>query len=378
MPWKCAAELRHRPIHIAADRERRRVATRPCTPELCSRAVVVRTSAASVSRGNGGAPWVAVRTLGCPTSWTPLVRSVPAAVLLVVALALSACASDPSATVEGLPGSDGAATAAPTESESAAGAEQEASDSASEGEVAGDAPAPAPSPASSGASPETSPTPAPAVAPASASGGPLSPIPAGTYSYDTDGETQLGVNPAEPMPKRTTLEASVAGSSDRQDLARDLRHPDGRGSRNTLHLQYGVEGVVLHGATTSTTVEVFGNQITNGGPLVAMPPTVIAPVGAAPGDVAKVRLEGDGVIADVRIELLRRETLTIGGEDVEVLVAQVDYTFSGEIEGKSTVTWWVRPDDLLTVREESALDVTSQGSRYQESHTSQLRSLRAA
>ena len=144
-------------------------------------------------------------------------------------------------------------------------------------------------------------------------------------------------------------------------------------------MQYSENGVVIQQIVTSTTVDVgLGSPVTQTSTLEATPPSVIAPPDPQPGFATTFRLEGDGIEVDGSLEILRRETLTIGGESVEVLVVDLVFDYSGEVDGRQTATWWVRPDDLLIVREESQMQATSGGFQFRQQQTSQLRSLQPA
>ncbi len=209
-------------------------------------------------------------------------------------------------------------------------------------------------------------------------GGSVDPIPAGTYTYDTSGTRQLGDNPEQQLPETTTLEAGPANSDDEQVRVRDLRDEDGYGGRNSTTLRYGVEGAVLLASTIESTVEIFGSPFTSTNELEADPPVLIGPLDAEVGFRATLHLVSDDVTVDGTLEIIRRETVTIGGTAVDTFVVDVHYDLSGEVEGTSDATWWVRPSDLLNVREEVATDVESRGLRYTEQYEAVLTSLEAA
>lgn len=230
-----------------------------------------------------------------------------------------------------------------------------------------------------GTTPAAAPTGSTTATSGSADGGNVpTPIATGTYTYDTDGESQLGLAAPRSMPSRTTLQAKAPDAGDNQRLVRDYRDSDGLGTRSEMFLQYGVEGVVLHALESTTTVRPLGSDVTNHSRLVAKPPTVIAPVDMAVGFRTTLHLEGDGVTADGTVHITGREQLTIGGATVDVFIIDVDVTFKGDTEGEQHSTWWVRPSDLLVVREKSNLEAASDGITYREEQTSQLRSLSAA
>ncbi len=307
------------------------------------------------------------------------------AVALAATLVLSACAdgADDAVVAEAPSATAAPATDAPAEDADATSSSDGAdeADGASESTPDGgasEAPA-SPSPAPAGS------TPAPASSPTSggqgdgaAEGDEQRPIPAGTYAYDTEGWRQVGEQPREDLPARTTFEASAAGGDDVQRHVRDLRDDEGHGSRTTTSFRYGVEGVVLLGTVLESTVDVFGSPFTSVEEFDADPPVTVAPRGGGVGFHADLRLVGDDVTITGTLDVVREEQVTVGGEVVDAYVVEVVYDLSGSIEGRSTATWWVRPADLLRLREETRTDVESRGIRYQEQYEATLTSLTPA
>ncbi len=300
-----------------------------------------------------------------------------AALAMAALVATSACSGASEAPTAALIPSETVADAPPTDADAPGG--QGATDDAPD-DTASATSTDAPSQTDAPSAPASSPSPAPASSAPPASNPPTSPdgsgtlhpVPAGTWAYATDGWSQLGENPRRDLPSRTTLEVTAAGSDDIQHQTRDTRDDDGYGSRNTTTLRYGVEGVVLLSTVLESTVDVFGSPFTQQTNLEAKPPVVIAPNGVDVGDRASLHLVGDEVEVDGAMTVVARETVTVAGKAVDTLKVEVQYTLTGEIEGTSNATWWVRPSDLLIVREISSTDVMSRGLRYREEYESTL------
>jgi len=252
----------------------------------------------------------------------------------------------------------------------------EATDGASDATAApgGDDAGPSPTAPAGSPSPAESASPGPDPSAADSDEVPR-PAPPGIYDYATTGESQLGDQPAQPLPAVTTLEVFAPVNGAKQSRRRDMRGADGNGSVTTTMMEHAGDGTWLTGLLLQTTVEVFGSQFTDTRDLSAMPPALIVGTELTVGDVATFHLEGDDMVADGTMTFTGREDIIVGTTVVTTNVIDVDITFSGSVEGRSDSTWWVRPGDLLLVQE-VATSEGSQGSvTFRSSSESRMTSL---
>jgi hypothetical protein len=63
----------------------------------------------------------------------------------------------------------------------------------------------------------------------------------------------------------------------------------------------------------------------------------------------------------VKIDFVRTERLTIGGQAVDTIVIHQVGTLSGKVTGTQTSDSWVSPQYSLTVKDHTVADVTAYG-----------------
>ena len=190
-----------------------------------------------------------------------------------------------------------------------------------------------------------------AAAPAPSTG-PATPVPAGTYRYDTSGSSQSSGGASRPMPSVTTLKADTASGAS-QHTTRDLRDANGQGQTVETVLQYQPDGVHLAAIKVTT---VLGGGITDVRDLHADPPPLIARTGGAVGDRYEFTLTGSGTTFHGVITIQRAEQLVIGGQPVTTAVAKLHVDISGAVTGTQDSTSWVDPAHLLTAKEQVVTD----------------------
>ena len=189
---------------------------------------------------------------------------------------------------------------------------------------------------------------------AGATGGPApaTPVPAGTYRYDTTGSTQSSGGANHPMPSVTTLVADKpAGAT--QHATRDLRDPNGQGQTVETVLVYQADGVHVQEIKVTT---VLGGGVTDVRDVTANPPPLIARTGAAPGDRYEFTLTGSGTTFHGVVAVQRLEQLVVGGQPVTTAVTKLDVDFSGSVTGHQSATDWVEGSHLLNVKEQVVTD----------------------
>jgi hypothetical protein len=198
---------------------------------------------------------------------------------------------------------------------------------------------------------------------------PAKPAAPGTYKYDTSGSTSFGAQNSKP-PAVTTLTVDPPAGT-RQHSTRDDRDASGNGSLTETTLDFQPQGVLL--VELKITTKAIG--ITDVEDFVANPPALVAPTGAKPGDHLELDLSGSGTNVHVSIDVQRHETLTIGGQSTDTLVAHQVATLSGKISGTLTADMWLSPQYDLTVKDHTVSDVTAYGAKAHSDITSQLQKL---
>jgi hypothetical protein len=199
------------------------------------------------------------------------------------------------------------------------------------------------------------------------------PIPTGRYAYATNGWSQLGGGAREDLPSTTWLVAA-APSDNRQNVTRDMRDSDGYGQTVRRLMEYD-SGFLLHEIESTAKVRVLVDDVTDRRTLKASPPGAL---GAPDSDVGwsnSFTMSGDGVTAKITAKLVRFEDVTVGGQTIRAAVVTQHVEFSGDIQGTSDATTWLRPEDLLPMKEESHTDVRSGGFRQESKYTATLKSL---
>ena len=191
----------------------------------------------------------------------------------------------------------------------------------------------------------------------------------GTYRYDTSGSSKFGTQTSSPPPVTTLVVDPPAGT--RQHSALDARDGSGNGSVTETTLDFQPQGVLLV-ELKITTKAGFVNDVTD---FVANPPALVAPTGVHPGQSVEFDLSGSGTNAHVKVDFVRTERLTIGGQAVDTLVAHQVATLSGKITGTQTSDTKTSTQYDLTVFNHTVADVTAYGIQAHSDITSQLQKL---
>lgn len=210
-------------------------------------------------------------------------------------------------------------------------------------------------------------------APPSAPGA-AQPTKAGTYTYDTDGETTQtgGLGGTEQLPPTTTLKVDPPNGN-RQTSVRDMRDEDGEGGTTTTVLQYRDDGVYLESLKTQN--KVSGITVTY--EFRPDPPQPVAPTGVGVGHHAEFSMTSTngGLTAHVTIDVLAKETLTIGGTATETFKVRTRTVLEGDAEGEIISSNNVDATRYLTVREDSVSDLETAFGTFHTEQISVLRSL---
>ena len=199
--------------------------------------------------------------------------------------------------------------------------------------------------------PAARPPAAAAAAPTAATGPPA----AGTYRYDTSGSSSFGLGPV-PFPAVTTLMVDSATGT-RQRSVRDLRDPSGTGALSESVLDYRPDGV--HLISLRLTTRVAGT--TDVRELRPVEPVLILPTSARPGHHAEFDIPSNGgVPAHVAVDVLREETVSVGGQAVGALVIRAVTTLPpGPVSGRQELTVSYDRGSRLIVKERQVTDATA-------------------
>jgi hypothetical protein len=177
----------------------------------------------------------------------------------------------------------------------------------------------------------------------------------GTYKYDTSGTSTFGAQSSSPPAVTPLIVDPPAGT--RQHSTHDNRKPDGSGSVGETTLDYQPQGVFL--VELKITTKAAG--ITDVQDFVANPPVNVAPTGIKPGQTVEFDISGSGTNVHVKIDFVRTERLTIGGQAVDTMVIHQTGTLSGKVTGTQTSDSWISPQYSLTVKDHTVADVTAYG-----------------
>jgi hypothetical protein len=153
-----------------------------------------------------------------------------------------------------------------------------------------------------------------------------------------------------------------------------MRDSKGNGSVTEMRVRIASDGVHL---TYLKNTSTFGG-ITDERQFTPNPAPLILRTGAPNGDRLTFTLEGSDVRVETTVDVLRRESITIGGKAVQSIVIRIASRFSGDVNGTSTATNWLRPSDSLLLREESQSDVTAGFTRVRTNYNAKLDSLTPA
>jgi len=199
--------------------------------------------------------------------------------------------------------------------------------------------------------------------------------PAGTYSYATTGQTKLSgaIRHTYTMPPVTTLAVDPA-SGNTQHSVRDLRDSDGNGRVTEMVAQSLTDG--LHLTFLKNTSHFAG--VTDERTFQPSPPPLILRAAAPNGDHLSFTMEGSGITVATEIDVLRRESISIGGTAIQAIVITIKTTFSGDVQGTDTATNWIRPSDGLLLREDDASSVSAGITTVDSNYSATLQSLTPA
>ena len=199
--------------------------------------------------------------------------------------------------------------------------------------------------------------------------------PAGTYSFATSGQTKISgaVDRTYNLPPRTTL-AVRAASGSVQRAVRDMRDRNGNGSMTETRVRAASDG--LHLEYLKNTSKFAG--VTDVREFTPNPAPLILRTGAPNGDRLSFTLEGSDVRVATTVDVLRRESISIGGRSIQAIVIRIVSQFSGDVNGTSDATNWLRPTDGLLLREVSRSDVRAGFTRVQTNYTAKLETLTPA
>ena len=191
----------------------------------------------------------------------------------------------------------------------------------------------------------------------------------GTYKYDTSGSSSFGTQSSSPPPVTPLIVDPPAGS--RQHSTRDERDSAGNGTVTETTLDYQPQGVYLVEVKVSTKTTLGAQNFD----FVANPPALAAPTGAKPGQSVEFDLSGSGTNVHVKVDFVRTETLTIGGQNVDTMVVHQVSTLSGTLTGTQTSDAWVSPQYDLFVKDHTVADITAYGVKAHSDISSQLQKL---
>ena len=193
----------------------------------------------------------------------------------------------------------------------------------------------------------------------------------GTYHYDTSGSSSVGSTSSSPPSVTPLVVDPPAGT--RQHSTRDERDASGNGSVTETTLDFQPQGVYLD-EIKITSKSTFGTQTFD---FVANPPALAAPTGVKPGQSVDFTLSSNpaGTNIQVHIDFVRLETITVGGQPVNVMDIHQVGTVSGQISGTQTSDSSVSPQYDLFVKDHTVADLTAFGVKAHSDITSTLQKL---
>jgi hypothetical protein len=190
----------------------------------------------------------------------------------------------------------------------------------------------------------------------------------GVYQYDNQ---STGTNTFGPPPTPTPLKID-APQGTRQHSTNDMTSGN-KGTVTETTFDYKPEGVYLVDVLI-TNKTALGNQTIH---FVGNPPPLAAPTGVKPGQSVEFDLSSDppGTSIHLKVDFVRNETLTVGGQSVDTLVIHQVGTLSGNVRGTQSADSWVSPKYNLFVKTHSVGDVTASGVNVKSDVTSTLQKL---
>lgn len=203
----------------------------------------------------------------------------------------------------------------------------------------------------------------------------LRPAAPGHYEYDTDGRSESGGRSHE-LPKVTTLDADPVDGVRQRTVRTFPANGDGQSETEQV-LRFEADGAHLERLVNTTTVPGFGAFSIRFSP---SPRPLVFPANVAVGDHLEFTMDSeDGNLhVDVKIDFVKRETVTVAGTRVDTIVMVIHSVLSGLATGESTDTNNVSPAHGLNVREHSVGDVTFGGQPEHTEYTAILRNLQPA
>jgi hypothetical protein len=94
-------------------------------------------------------------------------------------------------------------------------------------------------------------------------------------------------------------------------------------------------------------------------------PVRVWPAGAKPGDHFEYTVQCEGGSTHNSVDILRAETVSIGGRDVETLLAQIKGQSPESSQRRRTTEAWILPANYFRVKEHAEWTEDFGGGRYQ-------------
>jgi hypothetical protein len=198
----------------------------------------------------------------------------------------------------------------------------------------------------------------------------IAPREAGTYHYDTNGQTTYGGGFSQQPPSDTTLTVDPPNGVVQRSV-RDMRDSQGNGSVTESWLEFRSDGVYLDRVKTTTAFGPYSNVLD----LRPKQPVLVGKPGAGPGSHVEFTMTGSNTTAHVTLDVIRKERLTIGGRPVDTLLVRTHTTFSGDLQGESTDDTWYTPDRLLPVKEHVVTDAKTSAGSFHGEYSAELKQL---
>jgi hypothetical protein len=223
--------------------------------------------------------------------------------------------------------------------------------------------------ATTAATPSSGATTAPAATPGAT---PLTPATPGTYRYDTTGTSTLaGVT--SPYPAVTTLVVDPP-SGTVQHATRDLRDALQAGPVFETTFDYRADGLYVVDLKVTATIALLTQSVD----LRPAAPALLLPTGARPGLHRELDLPvaGGGPVAHLVLDVLRTESVTVGGQSVNTSVIHMVATLPG-INGGLDFTAWLAPANRIWVKEHfvATAATTDNSVQYQTQYDATLHAL---
>ena len=165
--------------------------------------------------------------------------------------------------------------------------------------------------------------------------------PAGTYTYTSSGTVKVGTTPQDASGSQTLTVSPL-----RNGLQRSTLHSDDTG--DTVQ-EVVVRDTGSYGASLALTSPAFTKEFRPATPVLLLPDP--AAIGRR-WDWSATSTDGKTHVATTN-EVLRRETVTVGGTAVPTVVLQTHLVLSGDVSYDAQLTVWWSPDHRLPVKNHS-------------------------